>query len=64
MPFFIKNYNTLFPIFLYNIFPTNSKPIALNVPAVNEGFLCPIRKMRSILRAQKTLAERKPHKGA
>jgi RecA/RadA recombinase len=25
--------------------------------------LCPIRKIRSILRAQKTLAEIKPHKG-
>ena len=37
--------------------------MAHNVPAVNEGFLCPIRKMRSILRAQKTLAERKLHKG-
>ena len=38
--------------------------LAHNVLAVNEGFLCPIRKMRSILRAQKTLAERKSHKGA
>ena len=37
--------------------------MAHNVPAVTEGFLCPIRKMRSILRAQKTLAETKPHKG-
>jgi hypothetical protein len=37
--------------------------IAYNVPAVNEGFLCPMKKMRSIFRAQKTLAERKLHKG-
>ena len=37
--------------------------MSYNVPAVTEGFLRPIRKMRSILRAQKTLAERKAHKG-
>jgi hypothetical protein len=30
--------------------------MAFNVPAVNEGFLCPIRKTRSVFRAQKTLA--------
>jgi len=39
------------------------KKLSYNVSAVNEGFLCPMRKMRSILRAQKTLAERKLHKG-
>jgi hypothetical protein len=40
----------------------NLKIMAHNVPAVNEGFLCPMRKMRSIFRAQKTLAEKNPTK--
>jgi hypothetical protein len=37
--------------------------ISPNVPAVTDGFLCPIRKMRSILRAQKNVAETKRTKG-
>ena len=52
----------LIKLIYYKVY--KSKKTALNVQAVNEGFLCPMRKMRSILRVQKTLAERKSHKGA
>jgi hypothetical protein len=37
--------------------------MSYNVPAVTDGFLRPIRKMRSILRAQKTVAEQNTTKG-
>ena len=51
-----------------NIFDSHSPTLgqmAHNVPAVTEGFLCPIRrKTAGFPRAQKTLAERKPHKVA
>jgi hypothetical protein len=53
------------------IFYTNSlifyifcQLMAHNVLAVYDGFLRPIRKMRSILRAQKTVAEQNTTKGA
>jgi hypothetical protein len=57
----LYNYRKMQKLINSTTFPQN---MSHNFPAVNEGLLCPIRKMRSILRAQKTLAERKPHKGA
>jgi hypothetical protein len=38
-------------------------PISYNVPAVNEGFLCPIRKMRKHFTGAKNFGGAKHHKG-
>jgi hypothetical protein len=52
---FPPNYILHIILILSRIFAKNLGGISHNVPAVYDGFLCPIKEMRSISRAQKTV---------